>query len=201
MNYSKARTDAGSKGEQTQAKLRRAAAAVFAERGYHTTKVSDIVQELGLSQPTFYSYFASKEAAYEALVGEFRLRLETLTKSLLIEAGLPDDQVIDRVALSFQKFLDFLAEDPHLTEIGFFQPPGCTATKAGLARWIATNIAKEQRTRLFRSDIPAEQIGKCFVGMLDQLARTPGSAAQRKKVARGCALLLCEGLWLKAGRA
>jgi TetR/AcrR family fatty acid metabolism transcriptional regulator len=147
-----------SKGERTHANLRRHAAAEFARLGYHNTKVSDIVKATGVSQPTFYCYFESKEMAYEDLMTDFRSRLETLTL------------------------------------IGFFQPPGCTATKAGLAELIGQNIAKEQKNGLYRKDISATQMGQCFVGMLDQMARIPGDAQKRKELSLGCATLLCEDI-------
>ncbi|NTI63750.1 TetR/AcrR family transcriptional regulator [Agrobacterium rhizogenes] len=193
----KTATGRTSKGEQTKSRLRKSAAATFARRGYHDTKVSDIVRERGLSQPTFYSYFTSKEAAYNELVGEFRDRLKALTRTLLIEAEIAPDAVIERVGLSVRKILDFLAEDPDLTEIGFFQPPACVVTKAELARWIAENIVKEQYNLLFRHDIAADQIGRLFVGMIEALARGPVTEEERARNARDCALLICEGLWLK----
>ncbi|MCC3746501.1 TetR/AcrR family transcriptional regulator [Rouxiella badensis] len=183
-----------SKGERTHANLRRHAAAEFARLGYHNTKVSDIVKATGVSQPTFYCYFESKEMAYEDLMTEFRSRLETLTLTFLIEGEAHAEEVFDRVALSFQQLLDFLAEDPDLTQIGFFQPPGCTATKAGLAELIGQNIAKEQKNGLYRKDISATQMGQCFVGMLDQMARIPGDAQKRKELSLGCATLLCEDI-------
>ncbi|EIK97052.1 HTH-type transcriptional regulator YdgC [Pseudomonas sp. M47T1] len=183
------------KGEHTHARLREAAAAEFARRGFHATKVSDIVKASGLTQPTFYSYFDSKEAAYEELVGEFRRRLEALISTMLIKTAMNTDELLDSVATSFLRFFDFLAQDPDLTQIGFFQPPGCTLTKAGMATWIGNNIAKEQQIGLFRTDVPADMIGKCFVGMVDQMAREPVDARQRQANARHCALLLCEGLW------
>lgn len=185
------------KGEQTHARLRRVAAGEFARRGFHGTKVSDIVKASGLTQPTFYSYFDSKEAAYEELVGEFRRRLEALISTMLIKTAMTPQELLDSVATSFLRFFDFLAQDHDLTQIGFFQPPGCTMTKAGMATWIGNNIAKEQQIGLFRTDIPAEMIGKCFVGMVDQMARDPANAATRQANARHCALLLCDGLWLR----
>lgn len=185
-----------SKGEKTYARLRAAAASEFARRGYHNTKVSDVVKASGLTQPTFYNYFESKEAAYETLVGEFRRRLEALTGTLLIETSLNQAELLHSVGDSFLQFFDFLAADPDLTEIGFFQPPGCTVTKAGLAQWIARNIAAEQAIGLFRSDISAVQISKCFVGMIDQMAREPVPAGEeREKAAYLCSVLLCDGLW------
>ncbi|MDR3432747.1 MAG: TetR/AcrR family transcriptional regulator [Rouxiella aceris] len=184
------------KGAKTHAKLRRHAAAEFARLGYHNTKVSDIVKAAGVSQPTFYCYFESKEMAYEDLMSEFRSRFEALTRTLLIEGEIPTSQMIDRVALSFQKIFDFLAEDPELTQIGFFQPPGCTITKTNLANWIARNIANEQQAGLFRQDISALQLGQCVVGMLDQLARLPADAQKRRDLSVDCAHMLCEGIWL-----
>jgi AcrR family transcriptional regulator len=186
------------KGEKTHQRLRTIAASEFAQRGFHDTKVSDIVHASGLSQPTFYNYFESKEAAYEELVGEFRKRLEALTKTLLIETSMSQQALLESVSGSFQKFLDFLAQDADLTHIGFFQPPGCTKTKAGLASLIASNIAKEQAIGLFRADISSEQIGKCFVGMIDQMARDPATPQERAAIARGCALLFCDGMRQRA---
>ncbi|WP_213881807.1 TetR/AcrR family transcriptional regulator [Pseudomonas sp. dw_358] len=194
-NQEKASGQLLTKGEKTHLRLRAVAAAEFAQRGFHNTKVSDIVQASGLSQPTFYAYFESKEAAYEELVGEFRKRLEDLTGTLLIETSMSQPDLLKSVARSFLRFFDFLAEDNDLTQIGFFQPPGCTQTKAGLASWIGRNIAKEQAIGLFRSDISSTLIGKCFVGMIDQMARDPMDAEQRTETAHACALLLCDGHW------
>ncbi|MCR8717702.1 TetR/AcrR family transcriptional regulator [Pseudomonas syringae] len=179
------------KGEKTRARLRKIAAAEFAQRGFHNTKVSDIVKASELTQPAFYKYFDSKEAAYEELVGEFRSRLEVLTSTLLI-SGQHD--VLSSVEDAMLRVLDFLSEDPHLTEIGFFQPPASLMTKAGLASWIASNVKKEQSMGIFRPDIRAEQIGKCYVGMLDQIAREGLAPKERALAAHECALLIFEGI-------
>lgn len=51
------------------------AAAEFAERGFQHTRISDIVARAGVTQPVFYQYFTSKQAAYDELVGMFAERL------------------------------------------------------------------------------------------------------------------------------
>ena len=52
----------------TTARLLGAATDAFAERGYHATRVDDIVERAGTSHGTFYLYFASKDAVFTALV-------------------------------------------------------------------------------------------------------------------------------------
>lgn len=44
---------------------------VFARKGYDKTSISDIAQELGISQGLCYRYFASKEAIYDAAIEEY----------------------------------------------------------------------------------------------------------------------------------
>jgi AcrR family transcriptional regulator len=44
---------------------------LFAKKGYHGTKVSDIVKEAGVAQGTFYLYFDSKPELFAALLDKF----------------------------------------------------------------------------------------------------------------------------------
>src|SRR5262245_51875488 len=48
----------------------RAAARVFAKKGFAATKIADIAAEAGLSHGLLYHYFSSKEAVYTALLDE-----------------------------------------------------------------------------------------------------------------------------------
>ena len=56
-----------------------AARKVFRKKGYDGTTISDIVEEAGVAQGTFYLYFPSKKAAVVALAQTFT---EELTKRL-----------------------------------------------------------------------------------------------------------------------
>lgn len=66
--------------EPVRHRLLEAAIRAFAERGYHKTRVSDIVGGAGVAQGTFYLYFDGKEAIFEQLVDGFfdRVLNETL---------------------------------------------------------------------------------------------------------------------------
>ncbi len=59
-----------------------AAAAVFAERGYHGASTQDVADRLGMRQASLYYYFPSKEAALEQVclrsVGDFVERAEAV---------------------------------------------------------------------------------------------------------------------------
>lgn len=45
-----------------------AALRVFGRGGYHGTQVSDVIREAGVARGTFYLYFDSKHAVFEALI-------------------------------------------------------------------------------------------------------------------------------------
>jgi AcrR family transcriptional regulator len=49
------------RGRERREQLINCAATLFAERGYHPTSVSDIVEALGVGKGVFYWYFSSKE--------------------------------------------------------------------------------------------------------------------------------------------
>ncbi len=53
-----------------------AALEVFSAKGFHATSVSDVVEAAGVARGTFYLYFTSKQALFEALVEELILELE-----------------------------------------------------------------------------------------------------------------------------
>ena len=60
---------AGITPQETRARLLRAAAEVFADRGYHGTRVADIASAAGLSNGALYAHYAGKA---ELLVGALR---------------------------------------------------------------------------------------------------------------------------------
>src|ERR1022692_1440970 len=59
-----------SQGKRTMRKLLDAAMVAFDQRGYHATRVNDVVEIAKTSHGTFYLYFANKEDLLRALVTE-----------------------------------------------------------------------------------------------------------------------------------
>jgi AcrR family transcriptional regulator len=54
--------------ENRRAHLLEAARVVFTQRGYHRAAVSDIIDEAGVARGTFYNYFESKRAVFQAVL-------------------------------------------------------------------------------------------------------------------------------------
>ena len=71
--------------------LMEAAKKVFARKGYHSTNVSDIVQEAGVARGTFYLYFEGKRAIFESLLDEFFAKIVEQVK--VVDPNSPIEEV------------------------------------------------------------------------------------------------------------
>lgn len=68
-----------------------AAKKIFAQKGFHNTSVSDIVQNVGIAQGTFYLYFEDKKAIFHEI-------LESLNERLIKLITIQDIQEVKSVA-------------------------------------------------------------------------------------------------------
>ena len=114
-----------SRRERTKAQNRRtileAAARVFADLGYGTTTVRDIIRATSLASGTFYNYFKSKEEVFQALRDESAL----LIRPRLRDARGAAKTAEEFVAAGFQVFFEFLASG----DAGFGIAPGPDQTR------------------------------------------------------------------------
>src|SRR4051794_18114114 len=86
---------AGATAAGTTERLLRAAADVFAARGYDGTRVADIAEGAGLSNGALYAYFGSKA---ELLVAALRAHGRRLLSALV--AAEPDRSISDLLLLT-----------------------------------------------------------------------------------------------------
>jgi TetR/AcrR family transcriptional regulator, fatty acid metabolism regulator protein len=159
----------GWKGKESRKRLLEAATFEFADRGFHETKVSAIVNRAGLTQPSFYLYFSSKEAVFDELVSTFHARLRHLTENSLLESGIGPQDVSQRVFLAVEKVFHFLVSDPPLTRIGLFLAPESDQIKNELTTLLKENLLLEQKAGYFRPELEMDTVAECLMGIMERL--------------------------------
>ncbi|KKB74669.1 MULTISPECIES: TetR/AcrR family transcriptional regulator [Bacillus] len=159
----------GRKGQESRKRLLKAAANEFSLHGFHDTKVSTIVKRAGLTQPSFYLYFQSKDAIFGELITDFHSHLKKLTKSFRLEQGINQEDVSQRVLTAVETVFAFLAADPDLTRIGFFLNPDAKKVKSDLAMALKENLEAEQQLGYFRPELDMETVAECLIGMIEHL--------------------------------
>jgi len=182
------------KGERTRLQLLEVAAAEFAERGFQHTRISDIVARAGVTQPVFYQYFISKQAAYDELVGMFAQRLRQAISQARLPDGLKESELADRIRQGVEGLLAILQEDPNLTRIGFFQVEAAEALKDELVSMIADNVRAEQRAGLFRQEISADWFAQSLMGIIERFTRQAPDTERRQALAEFITRLLLDGI-------
>ncbi|MDD5305688.1 MAG: TetR/AcrR family transcriptional regulator [Deltaproteobacteria bacterium] len=82
------------------------AARLFAERGYHSTSVADIIAAAGIARGTFYLYFESKRAIFEELLDRLMTRLASCIRRVDVSDGAPPpgEQLLCTMARVFDVF-------------------------------------------------------------------------------------------------
>jgi AcrR family transcriptional regulator len=106
-----------SKSDITRDKLTIAAREVFAENGYHLTKVVDIIERAGCGHGTFYDYFKSKDDVLMAILGELIRELDRLGESsrVLMERIAFDDY--DAIRILLQGISDIFSRHGDLNNV------------------------------------------------------------------------------------
>ncbi len=104
----------------TRERLLQSAKKLFSQKGYHETKVSDIVSHAGLSQGTFYFYFKSKEDIFKELVNIMSQK----SIKLLEEYAHKEDHVEDIIRNAIVDFFKIMYEERHIAYIFLFQLVG-----------------------------------------------------------------------------
>jgi AcrR family transcriptional regulator len=99
------------KREQTKVANRRAildaAREVFAELGYESATVRDIIRRTGLASGTFYNYFKSREEVFEALADDGAARFRPILRACWESANTFEGYL--RAAI--QAYYDFMADE------------------------------------------------------------------------------------------
>ncbi|MCB9556046.1 MAG: TetR/AcrR family transcriptional regulator [Deltaproteobacteria bacterium] len=100
---------------QRQEQLLAAARQVFAQKGYHATSVADILERANASRGTFYLYFPSKRAVFEALLDTMFEHIQSAVRRVRTD---PDaGPVIDQMRGNVERVLGAVEQNRELAII------------------------------------------------------------------------------------
>jgi TetR/AcrR family transcriptional regulator, fatty acid metabolism regulator protein len=151
-----------------------AAIRVFARRGFHHCRVSDVADEAGVAYGLVYHYFDSKEEILNTLFLErWQIMLDAIA-AIDAREELPAREKLHLIA-SF--IIDSYRHEPELMKViivevtrsahsfGRLHLEQIREAYAGIARIVESGRAEGS----FKSDIPSEFAAMCFYGAIEQL--------------------------------
>lgn len=95
-------------GEKTFHKIIRTGKKLFANNGYHSTSINDIIAKSKVAAGTFYIYFDNKLALYLYLLDEYRISIRQASSKAI--EGLHTRVEIEREGL--KAFIEYVKKDP-----------------------------------------------------------------------------------------
>lgn len=129
--------------ERRRRELVEAAYNVFARKGYASSGVGDIVDELGVGRGTFYRYFATKRDIVDSVLDYSLTRLQGIAfgpESMVAVAGDPGD-VVAMLRTAMDRTLTVLEVDPGLARV-FVDLSGVDDDVIGRVITLGDNAAK-----------------------------------------------------------
>jgi AcrR family transcriptional regulator len=153
--------------EQTRRDLLAAAKKVFALRGYHQTKVSDIAAEADVGVGTFYLHYEGKEALFLELVRETAEQLKEKTDAAKTRATDP----AQLVRISCAEIFRFAQDNRETFRILFGEGTFNNAIADAQAIFIADvaeNIQAGVREGSF-TPFPPAVIAQAVIGLVTQV--------------------------------
>ncbi|WP_060203958.1 TetR/AcrR family transcriptional regulator [Sporosarcina koreensis] len=162
----------GADGEKSRELLMEIAAKQFALHGFHETKISTIVKEAHVTQPTFYLYFKSKEAIFQELVDMFKGKLHTLVEQSRLSSGIESAELQKRIANGLTAIFRLFQDNEQIARIGFFGSEESFDMKKKMAKQIEENLATEVENGYFHDNVDLNTVAIAIVGVIEHLTLT-----------------------------
>jgi len=160
------------RGEDRKTQLLEAAAALFEDRGYAETRISDIAATAGVAKGLLYWYFPSKDALLAELVDEVQNRLRHLQGDAL--EGIDDP--LERVYVGTFVTVRYVAENFHL--YGVIARATAGQADSPVARTLATHASDT-------TAVLEEGQRRKVVRLQHQCDRERAGAVPRSRIAAG----------------
>jgi TetR/AcrR family fatty acid metabolism transcriptional regulator len=150
-----------------------AAIRVFAERGFHHCRVSDVADEAGVAYGLVYHYFGSKEEILNQVFSErWQLMLDAIA-----EIDRQEVPARDKLYLVASFIIDSYHHEPDLMKVIIVEVTRAANTfgRDHLDKireaygMIAAIVESSRRDGSFKEDISADFAAMCFYGAIEQL--------------------------------
>lgn len=150
---------------RNEERLRQAAIQEFALHGLHGAKVSSIVAQAELSQPSFYRVWPSKEAAYNDILKQTNdLWREAASQSLNLGQDGPLEVMLER---GVQQFFEALTQDLNLTRLVLAHNSRTEQHSFYVAIYRKRFEALFERGQI-HSELPAEVLGQVYSALIER---------------------------------
>jgi AcrR family transcriptional regulator len=156
----------------TRAKILEAAVQVFAQKGYHETRMDDIVNESKTSKGSLYFYFPSKQDIFFGLIETFTGLLESRLKEAIAAEQHGSEQVDSALTASLRLFSQYRT----LAKIVLVQAVGLGAAFEERRRTINDRFAAIIQARIEKGiqdgSLPkqnADLAARAWVGALNEI--------------------------------
>lgn len=162
-----------------RSELMRAGMVLFSAKGYHNTKVSDIVREAGVAQGTFYLYFDNKADLFGSLLEEFIALITEAVSAVTtdMEAITTQVQFVVLIRTAVKAILKVYRDNAALARIVIREGSSLDAKSAD--RWeqaidrlaqIGTVAMEEAVARGFVPPQNTRIVPYCVLGMYERVA-------------------------------
>jgi len=111
---------AEAKRQQRVLQIERIAARLFADNGFHTTSVADVIAAADISRGTFYLYFDSKEGLFLSLVDRFIRQIISVVRVVDPHGEYPTREIAENL----RRVIDVVFDNPNLTRLVLQQSLG-----------------------------------------------------------------------------
>jgi len=116
--------DAMGAAAKTRARILEASYEVFAERGYHAAKISDIADKLHMSHGTFYRYFRNKLDIFSTVIDGVVQMLAGVFTDELPDAPDTLEEYHDQLVRIGRKLYELMMGSPQLSRLLFYESLG-----------------------------------------------------------------------------
>ncbi|MFP4476046.1 MAG: TetR/AcrR family transcriptional regulator [Desulfatibacillaceae bacterium] len=103
------------------------AKALFSDKGYYQTQISDIMEAAGVARGTIYQYFKNKDDLFSVLLEGYLKKYEDMVSEAVRELDLGSITAMDYLRFRIRTTLLFFAGDPDicntLLRVGLGLPP------------------------------------------------------------------------------